>query len=401
MHRIVHSLILCIVVGISGPTAFAAEFNIKDYGAVGDGVSDDRPAIQSAFNAIPAGGGRVYLPPGTYKVSAPINITKSNISFIGAGTTKTTLLADGLHQTLAVVPIARPISNILIKGIRFTNPAATSSRIGHGRGTVQLDSYTKAVTGVTITDIVIDDTPLVGIVVGADKVSITNSKIHDTGQHGIYLSVAKDVKIENNDIHEITTGNTDLTSQSGIKINISTNVLVKNNRLSRFHANSFGILVGGSSHSISILSNLINLSDESQVGMRLYSNTIAKGNIIDGGRGFAGSSAIDIKEGERVSVIDTRITGNWIAPPVIVRSSAVDAQFDRVVITNGSPTGWQFDLKSSTGPVVQNSKILSGGYGINLGKSTGARILRNTINVDQAKYKSGLASDFTIIDGNR
>jgi hypothetical protein len=88
--------------------AFSAELNVNDYGAVGDGVTDDRRAIQSALDAIPyTSGGKIYLPPGTYKVNAPINIRKSNISFVGAGATETTLFSDGLSQTLVVQPLKR------------------------------------------------------------------------------------------------------------------------------------------------------------------------------------------------------------------------------------------------------------------------------------------------------
>lgn len=46
-------------------------FDVMQYGAVGDGVTDDTAAIQNAINgAIAAGGGIVYFPPGmTYRVS--------------------------------------------------------------------------------------------------------------------------------------------------------------------------------------------------------------------------------------------------------------------------------------------------------------------------------------------
>jgi len=46
-------------------------YNVRDYGALGDGVNDDTDAIQSAINAaITAGGDRtVYLPAGTYRLS--------------------------------------------------------------------------------------------------------------------------------------------------------------------------------------------------------------------------------------------------------------------------------------------------------------------------------------------
>ena len=44
--------------------------NVRDYGATGDGVTDDAPAIQNAIDAAgAAGGGIVYFPPGTYRVA--------------------------------------------------------------------------------------------------------------------------------------------------------------------------------------------------------------------------------------------------------------------------------------------------------------------------------------------
>lgn len=47
--------------------------NVKDYGAKGDGVTDDSDAIQQAFNKNPGSGSVIYLPKGTYLVSKRIN----------------------------------------------------------------------------------------------------------------------------------------------------------------------------------------------------------------------------------------------------------------------------------------------------------------------------------------
>lgn len=49
---------------------FAERFNIKDFGAVGGGVTDNAAAFNAAFAAVSlAGGGTVYIPAGDYKVA--------------------------------------------------------------------------------------------------------------------------------------------------------------------------------------------------------------------------------------------------------------------------------------------------------------------------------------------
>jgi hypothetical protein len=75
-------LSVCIVTSFAGAgqseTAPASELvfpadagvvNVKDYGAAGDGKTDDTAAIQKALDAFPGGNRIIYLPHGTYLVS--------------------------------------------------------------------------------------------------------------------------------------------------------------------------------------------------------------------------------------------------------------------------------------------------------------------------------------------
>jgi hypothetical protein len=58
-----------ILVGASivNPTFFPG--NVRRYGATGGGVVDDTVAVQTAFNVVMIGGGRVYIPRGRYRVN--------------------------------------------------------------------------------------------------------------------------------------------------------------------------------------------------------------------------------------------------------------------------------------------------------------------------------------------
>ena len=60
--------------------------SVKDFGATGDGATDDTAAIQRAIDAVnTAGGGTVLIPPGYYVVSSTLN-TYSFVNIIGSGT---------------------------------------------------------------------------------------------------------------------------------------------------------------------------------------------------------------------------------------------------------------------------------------------------------------------------
>ena len=60
-----------------------AVHNVKDYGATGDGTTDDAAAIQLAIDDA-TDGGTIYFPPGDYMVSATISLTKPGLHLTGA-----------------------------------------------------------------------------------------------------------------------------------------------------------------------------------------------------------------------------------------------------------------------------------------------------------------------------
>lgn len=60
-------------------------YNVKAYGAKGDGVVDDYQAFAKATEAIPASGGVLFIPPGVYYISQRLSIQSKNLVIEGAG----------------------------------------------------------------------------------------------------------------------------------------------------------------------------------------------------------------------------------------------------------------------------------------------------------------------------
>jgi hypothetical protein len=85
--------------GSGGGVANAPYFNVKDYGALGNGSQDDTTFIQAAINAALAtnqGTATVYFPAGTYKITAALVCTSATGSAGGYGVI---LRGDGHRAT--------------------------------------------------------------------------------------------------------------------------------------------------------------------------------------------------------------------------------------------------------------------------------------------------------------
>jgi parallel beta-helix repeat protein len=65
--------------------------SVKDFGAVGDGVADDTAAIQAALDS---GAGTVYIPEGSYKISAQLSVS-DNTTVCGSGKSTYIKTVDG------------------------------------------------------------------------------------------------------------------------------------------------------------------------------------------------------------------------------------------------------------------------------------------------------------------
>lgn len=102
--------------------------NVKDLGAIGDGVTDDTYAIQNAINN--ANGKTVFFPKGTYLVSNTLNL-KSNTNLLGESRNSSILKlsteTDDRPLIKAVGTSTEAISNIVIRELGFTHHEKASS----------------------------------------------------------------------------------------------------------------------------------------------------------------------------------------------------------------------------------------------------------------------------------
>lgn len=66
--------------------------SVKDFGAIGNGTSDDTLSIQAAIDSLGSSPGTIYFPPGTYKVTSTITVSKNRVHLVGAGSWATQIL---------------------------------------------------------------------------------------------------------------------------------------------------------------------------------------------------------------------------------------------------------------------------------------------------------------------
>lgn len=167
-------------------------FNVKSFGAKGDGTTNDTEAIQGAVDTVlAAGGGIVYIPPGIYVVSS-IQY-RGGVVICGAGIGVTTVKLADNTPNVSVFNCTPEATNVCIRDLTIDgNRDNQIPPLGHG-----IRSGTEG-----------------GIINGL----FTNLHIKNTGAYGIGLQKGtfKNVRFEN-----ITTENTGL---DGIDIkNISNN----------------------------------------------------------------------------------------------------------------------------------------------------------------------------------
>jgi hypothetical protein len=168
--------------------------SVKDFGAKGDGVTDDTAAIQAAINSIDNNlGGTVFFPRGTYRTTASITSNGEGIIFQGVGRNASRIIAD--HSSGPAVQIGRQYSGIRNLSV-LASTARKAAAAGRNMGVLferlddAPDSASFRLRQCFVEDSTIQDHPSHGLVfVGpiTDGSVILRARVLQNGGHGIVV----------------------------------------------------------------------------------------------------------------------------------------------------------------------------------------------------------------------
>lgn len=157
-------------------------YNIKSYGAVGNGIANDTTAIQNAINAA-VSGGTVYFPDGTYLINSDLTIVSNNVRLVGSGRSSIIKSANASSANCIKVSNANHIiiSDLQLDGNRLNQSGGVSYSVNAGIRISQCDD-------VLVENIYVHDTYSQGIYAeNSTNLIINKNRVHNTGDGGIFL----------------------------------------------------------------------------------------------------------------------------------------------------------------------------------------------------------------------
>lgn len=177
-------------------------FNVKDYGAVGDGSTDDTTSIQDAIDAA-VDGGIVFVPPGTYMVDPAVSLNlTTGITLMGAGRQSILKIkpeSDVLDNLVKVENADRVIlQDFTVNGNRANQDASDLVAVHYG-------VYVSTSDDCRIDNVYTHDTTGVGIhVYNSIGTVVTNCESSGNRYHGFECEQATSCIFSNNRGHHNT-----------------------------------------------------------------------------------------------------------------------------------------------------------------------------------------------------
>src|SRR5690606_2550273 len=161
--------------------------SVKDFGAVGDGVTDDTGAFEAAMMAVPASGAELYLPLGSYLITRTLDVDK-RITFLGSAPANITAGISPC-EIVKASSVSGPALRINYPGVAVKSLALRGLGGNSGDGIEVLNGR------FTIEDSAIYLMGRDGLRIGADQGpsncnawNIRNLRSKRNGRHGLHIS---------------------------------------------------------------------------------------------------------------------------------------------------------------------------------------------------------------------
>ena len=203
--------------------------SVKDFGAVGDGTTDDTAAIQAALNAAY----QVFLPTGTFRITSTITISSAG-----------SLIGEGFGSIIVNNAVTRGVftagNNVIIANLRVVGTGSTTGHVD-GRGAIHCENA----TNVIIDNVKVVDARSTGISIGScTNVQISNFIVDNTLEHGLYLADSDRVNVTNGNIYNAGQLEPATVPQgTGFKIAACTDIAANN--VQTFLSYAYGCIVEG------------------------------------------------------------------------------------------------------------------------------------------------------------
>lgn len=312
--------------------------SVKDFGAVGDGVTDDTAAIRTAAQA--AAGKSLYWPAGTYLVTFTpgqrIIPASSNTEYFGDGPASVIKIKNGSAVGVLTLDFISmffldnvdnvSIHDLTLDGNRsnITHPSETPPLIYVINGSSNIHVFNNTLLNPGGDGVIVGAAG--GGTLGGEKVIITNNVVVNPGRSCFVCTSARDVVISNNLGYDAFNSyidiETDLLAEFVVNVTVTGNVFRSTSGLT---ATGFACAGPGTHANIVVNGNVFSsVLQGASLGSALNNGIVFTNNIISGAYSTGTKYMIEVIGGMKAGVISNNLIsitapttsgGIWVRGP--------------------------------------------------------------------------------------